>query len=72
MGGETQTDGWKQEPDEVKLEINHLSCLKKKQRVQYFGTNPKENGGFFHSQCLEMKTGIFSERPVLAKAQAST
>lgn len=23
------TDGWKQEPDEIKLEINHLHCLRK-------------------------------------------
>lgn len=21
-------DGWEQEPDEVKLEVNHLQCLK--------------------------------------------
>lgn len=40
-------DGWKLEPDEVKLEINHLHCLKKPQQVQHFGTNPRETGGFF-------------------------
>lgn len=43
------TDGWKQEPDELKLEINHLHCLKKPQQVQHFGTNSKEKCGFLQS-----------------------